>query len=132
MSDQTRDSEIVGRRESDGTIHFKFNYKRALALATLLGVVIGIMGWGVDALGSQVVTPPALKVVTDSVGVLATNQKTFTQAQVRQNARLTEVERGLSQMQVVLEIVAIQACRDLRSDPYAYRKANCAQYLEGK
>lgn len=126
----TRDPENAGRRREDGTIPVN-----PRALKNWIGLAIGAIAlmtliW--NALAGQVVTPPALKVVTDSVKVLADNQETMTQAQIRQNARLTDVELKLTQVQVVLEIVAIQACRDLRSDPYAYRKANCAEYLEAK
>jgi hypothetical protein len=132
MTSHTRDTEIIGRRGSDGIMRFQFNLRRALQWVTLLGGIIGLTGWGITTLGEQVVTPPALKQVTDTVRTLAENQQTFTVTQTHQNARLTTLEERLSQMQVVLEIVAVQACRDLRSDPYAYRKANCAEYLETK
>ena len=125
MTEDTRDHAIVGRRTEDGTVRFEFNLWRAVQWVTLFGGILGLAIWGVNALGTQVVKPRALEEVK-------AQQTEFTAAQMRQNARLNDVETRLGQMQVVLEIVAVQACRDLRSDPYAYRKANCAQYLETK
>lgn len=130
MTDQMREPGRLGRRADDGVV--RINLKRiAIWVGFIVTVATGsntIFG----CLSGKLVTPAALKTVSDSVGRLSQQQGVTTVALTRVNLRLDSVSAALAQFADVAEIMAIDICLRRRNDPYALRKLNCQRYLDGQ
>lgn len=122
--------ESDGRRQSDGSMWVSFNLTR-LGIWTAIAVsVITICTWAAGCVASKIVTPGGLQPVRDSLALLAKGQETMTAAQIRQNARLNDMEHRTGNLEGFMEIVAIDVCQRRASDPYVHQR--CVQYLPGR
>lgn len=130
MSESTR-SLSHGRRKDDGTVRFSFNLKRAVMWVGLISAVAGGSNAIFGCLANKVVTPSALKVVSDSVGNLSEAQRVTTVALTRVNLRLDSVNAALATFADIAEVMAIDICLRRKNDPYALRKLNCDRFMKG-
>jgi len=100
----------------------------------LLGIVVSclvILNWTVDAIKQRIVTPPALASVQEDVNSVKANLATQVISTTRLSGKVGDMDARLARVEDLFEIVAIDVCLRRRGDPWAIRKMNCSQYLNG-
>jgi hypothetical protein len=122
------------RRDVDGRVVFDpviWNPRLKMA-AGLIGF-LALLG---SILGGLVVRPAQLKVVADSVGVIAdvqrsqqSEQEATTQAVVRLNVRVDSLAYQTGLIQQAVEVIAIDVCNRNRNNPISQLLRSCRRLL---
>ena len=117
----------VGRRDSDGTL--RINPKAWGAWIALAAGAIALATYGVQYVGSKIVTPPEIAKVHLQLDSVRNGQERTRAANQLLQVRIDSMGRRMLEFQDMAEVIVIDICLRRRNDPYALRKLNCERYL---